>query len=312
MGDSYGEASQVQSQGKTGAGTFEEHRPLLFGIAYRLTGSVMDAEDLVQETYVRWSRASQAEVDSPREFLATVATRLAINHLRSARVRREQYVGPWLPEPLLRAEAPVPGDPAELAESLQTAFLVLLESLSPVERAAFLLRDVFAYEYAEIARVLGKTDANSRKIVERARARISEGRSRFDPAPGQLAAVMENFVRACTSGDPSALLAVLAEDVTFVSDGGGRVPAALRPVVGASNVARLLLGLLAKAPPGVEMRIQHVNGQVGAVAYLEDRPFNVLTLAVAAGRVRAVYVVTNPDKLPRHPGPVAADADLPH
>jgi RNA polymerase sigma-70 factor (ECF subfamily) len=308
MEHSDGSASQVQSEGETGAGTFEEHRPLLLGNAYRLTGSVMDAEDLVQETYVRWSRASRTDVHSPREYLATVATRLAINHLRSARVRREQYVGPWLPEPLLRAETPAPGDPVELAESLQTAFLVLLESLSPVERAAFLLREVFAYEYAEVARVLGKTDTNARKIVERARARISEGRSRFDPAPGQLVAVMESFVRACTSGDPSALLAVLAEDVTFVSDGGGRVPAALRPVVGASNVARLLLGLLAKTPPGVVTRIQQVNGQVGAVAYLEGCPFHVLTLAVAAGQVRTIYVVTNPDKLPRRAGPVAADA----
>ena len=275
---------------------FEDHRRALFGVAYRMTGSAADAEDLVQEAYLRWSRAPHAEVRSAEDYLTTIVTRLAVDHLRSARVRREEYVGPWLPEPLAddATDARV-----ELAESLQTAFLVVLETLSPVERAAFLLREVFGHDYAYLAAVLDRSEESCRQLVHRARARVAGGRPRFQASPGELGEVTRRFVEACTGGDMDALLAVLAPDVTFLGDGGGVAQNARNPVAGAQNVARLLLGLRSKLPQTLEVRVETVNAQPAIVFWDGGAPHAVTTLAVAGGRVVAVYVVNNPAKLAR-------------
>jgi RNA polymerase sigma-70 factor (ECF subfamily) len=278
---------------------FEEHRGSLFGVAYRMTGSAADAEDLVQEAYLRWSRAPHAEVRSAEDYLTTVVTRLAVDHLRSARVRREEYVGPWLPEPLAGAAAEAADARVELAESLQTAFLVVLETLSPVERAAFLLREVFGHDYAYLAAVLDRGEESCRQLVHRARARVAEGRARFQASPRELGEVTRRFVEACAGGDVDALLAVLAPEVTFLGDGGGVVPNARNPVLGAMNVARLLIALRDKMDPALEVRIEPVNAQPAIVFWDGGAPYAVTTLAVAEGRVVSVYVVNNPEKLTR-------------
>ena len=276
---------------------FDEHRPLLFSIAYRMLGSVMDAEDLVQETFVRWLQADDAEaVRSPKAYLSTIITRLCVDYLRSARVRREQYVGPWLPEPLL-VETSGPAEKVELAESLSLAFLVLLEQLTPLERAVFLLREVFDYEYAEIARIVDKSEAYCRQLVRRAREHLAERRPRFTPPPDRGAALAEQFIRTCARGEVDRLVEMLSDDVVAWSDGGGKVTAARRPVRGPDLVARFLVGLVQKAPPGLELRPAPINGQPGFLAYLGDHLHGVLALDLDGDRVRAVHIVVNPDKL---------------
>ena len=292
-----------QSQPARQVEEFNRHRPLLFAIAYRMLGSVMDAEDMVQETFLRWQRASADEVRSPRSFLTTVVTRLCLDHLRSARVQREQYVGPWLPEPLLTEHAPDVAETAALGESLSLAFLTLLESLNPVERAVFLLHDVFGYEFEEIAPIVGKSAANCRQLARRARAHVAARRPRFDPSPEQQERLTRQFVRACAEGDLPALVATLADDITLWSDGGGKVAAARRPVHGAVNVGRFLLGVIAKAPGTVVPRVTRINGQPGIVVYLESQPISVLALDVVDGRIGAIRIVVNPDKLRAVPGP---------
>lgn len=277
--------------------TFTEYRPLLFSIAYRMLGSATDAEDIVQDTFLRWQRATAEEVAAPKAYLSAVATRLCIDHLRSAAVRRTAYVGPNLPEPLLTADRPGLADTVELAESLSLAFLVLLETLSPVERAAFLLRDTFGYEYAEIARIVGKGEANCRQMVRRARLHLAERRPRFPVRPEQRERLTREFLRTCTSGDLDGLVALLAEDITLWSDGGGKVLAARKPVRGADKVARFLLGLVAKAPGVLTVRQTEVNGQPGFITALDGQLANVLTLDIAGDRIRGIHIVVNPDKL---------------
>ena len=273
------------------AGIFDRHRPLLFSIAYRMLGSVMDAEDVVQEAYLRWQRASQAEVRSPRAYLSAVVTRLCIDQLRSARARREKYVGPWLPEPL-------PTEPAAIDESLSMAFLVLLESLNPTERAVFLLREVFDYEYAEISELVGKSEANCRQIARRARDSVAARRPRFESSPEQEERLMEGFLEASLKGDMQGLVSLLAEDVTLWSDGGGKTRAALNPIHGADRVSRFLFGILRQAPPGLVVTRARVNGRPGLIGYFRDgRPQSVTTLDVAEGRIRAIRLVVNPEKL---------------
>src|SRR4051794_12486942 len=211
---------------------FTNYRPLLFSIAYRMLGVVADAEDMVQETYLRWRRAIEGEgeaVGSPKSWLTTVITRLCIDQLRSARARREEYVGPWLPEPLLTDRAPDPAEGAALADSLSLAFLVVLERLNPVERAIFLLHDIFGYDFAEIAPIVGKTAANCRQLARRAREHITKQRPRFAPAPAERERLTRQFIAACTSGDLPGLVATLTADITLQSDGGGKAVAARRP-----------------------------------------------------------------------------------
>jgi RNA polymerase sigma-70 factor (ECF subfamily) len=278
------------------AQTFERHRPLLFSIAYRMLGSAMDAEDVVQEAYLRW-HATEEEVRSPRAYLSTIATRLSIDRLRSAKAKREQYVGPWLPEPIATGDSSDVAEAPVLEESLSMAFLVLLESLTPVERAVFLLREVFDYDYAEISRIVGKTETNCRQIAHRTRQAVAARRPRFESSREQRETMTRLFVEACAGGDMSGLLSLLSEDVIFYSDGGGKVVTARNPVYGPDRVARLMLGLARKRLPGSEIRLTQINGQPGIVGYSGDRPDSVFSLEVSGGRIRALRHVRNPDKL---------------
>ena len=281
--------------------SFTQQQPLLFSIAYRMLGSVMDAEDVVQDAYLRWDKAPREEIRSPKSYLATIVTRLCIDELRSARTQREEYIGPWLPEPLISEETPDVDDSLALAESLSMAFLVLLESLPPVERAAFLLREVFEYDYPELARILDKSEANCRQLVRRARGHVNARKPRFEASEQQARQMTERFLRASLNGDMDDLLQLLADDVTAWSDGGGKVAAALRPILGKKNVARLLVGLAGNAPPDFESRLTPVNGQPGIVIYVGGRPQSVATLDVADGKIQAIRIVVNPDKLSRVP-----------
>jgi RNA polymerase sigma-70 factor (ECF subfamily) len=291
---------------------YAEFRPLMFSIAYRMTGSASDAEDIVQEAFLRLTRVLRdgASIDSPKAYLATVTTRLAISHLRSARVRRESYVGAWLPEPLLADPDSDPAERAEMSDSLSMAFLVLLESLTPTERAVFLLHEVFGYDYKEIAGITGKSETNCRQILVRARHHVDDGKPRFDASREQRDQVARRFFEAAGGGDLSGLLELLAPDVVMVGDGGGKAWATAQPVSGAERVARLLFGLYRRAPKmGVRVEPAYVNGQPGAVTYdPQDRIVNVFALDIADGRVQTIRSILNPDKL-HHLGPVS-DAAL--
>jgi RNA polymerase sigma-70 factor (ECF subfamily) len=282
---------------------YAELRPLLYSIAYRMLGSAAEAEDVVQESFLRLQRASDtADVRAPKAYLTTVATRVSIDRLRSARARREQYVGTWLPEPLVVDDALEAVTEAHTADSLSLAFLVLLESLTPVERAVFLLREVFEYDYPDIARIVGKREDNVRQIAARARRHVDARRPRFEASPEERDRLAERFFAAAATRDPDALAELLAPDVAFYGDGGGKVRGAIRrPVFGRDRVTRLLLGF---AQIGDElrlgMRLARVNGQPGAVFLQPDgSPYSVLSLDIADGAVAAIRSIVNPDKL-RH------------
>jgi len=281
------------------AAVFTETRPLLFSIAYRMLGSVADAEDIVQDAYLRWQRTPDLEVREPRAYLTTVVTRLAINELKSARVQRETYVGPWLPEPLVTEHAPDSSASVELAESLSMAFLVMLERLSPIERAVLLLHDVFDFDYAEIARIVDKSEANCRQLLSRAKKHVVADEARFDADREQAARLTQRFTDAAGAGDMEGMLAVLAEDITLWADGGGKVPgAALRPIHGADAVARFVIGRTTQfATAERTTRPAQINGQPGFVVYASGRPLTALIFHVRDGRIRAIYAVGNPDKL---------------
>ncbi len=281
---------------ETRAEVFASARPMLFSIAYRMLGSVMDAEDLVQDAYLRWQEAPETDVRSPRAYLTTIITRLAINQLRAARTKRETYVGPWLPEPLVTEDTP---DTVELAESLSMAFLLLLERLSPIERAAFLLHEVFEFEYAEIARIVDKTEANCRQLVARARKRVGAPRARFEADPVQARRLTQRFTEASVAGDLDGLLGLLAEDITLWADGGGKAEgAALKPVRGATPVARFVLGIMRRVvPAGTTLRRVEINGQPGFIAYVSGRALSALIFDIRDGRIHTIYAIGNPDKL---------------
>lgn len=276
---------------------FEQARPLLFGLAYQMLGSVMVAEDLVQETFLRWQGVAGDAVSHPKAYLVTVLTHLCLDHLKASSTQREEYVGPWLPEPLVQERAPDASDALALADSLSTAFLLLLQQLAPVERAIFLLHDVFDYGFVEIAPVVGKSEANCRQIARRARQQLAARRPRFQPTPEQQTLLVQQFVQTCANGDMAALVSLLAEDAVLLSDGGGKAAAALKPILGADKVARFILSVLAKAPPDVSLRFAEVNGQVGLILYTGERPYTVLTVDIVEGRIQTIYIVVNPDKL---------------
>ena len=295
------------------AADYEEFRPLMFSIAYRMTGSVGDAEDIVQEAFLRLTRALREGVNiaTPKAYLATVTTRLAISHLRSARVRREAYVGAWLPEPLVADElapaaAPDPAERAEMSDSLSMAFLVLLESLSPTERAVFLLHEVFGYDYKAISEITGKSEPNCRQIFARARQHVDQGKPRFEASRERRDEVARRFFEAAGGGDLNGLLELLAPDVVTIGDGGGKARARREPTYGAERVARFMLGLFRRArKEGVYTEPALVNGQPGMVVYdPEGRVAAVFTLDIADGRIQAIRSVVNPDKL-QHLGPVS-------
>jgi RNA polymerase sigma-70 factor (ECF subfamily) len=284
---------------------YEELRPLLFSIAYRMLGTAGDAEDIVQEALLRRERAERAgtEIESPRAYLTTVTTRLAIDHLRSARVKRESYVGSWLPEPLLSSDEPEPAEVAEMSDSLSLSFLVLLETLSPTERAVFLLREVFDYGYDEIGEIVEKTEANCRQINARARRRVDEGKPRFEADRAQREQLAGEFVEAFQNGEVDRMLGLLAPDVVFHGDGGGVSRSVPRPIYGQARVGRLLKAFSAEAAQiGVRMEPTTVNGQPGALGLdANGQLINVISFDIAGGRVRAIRSIVNPDKL-RHLG----------
>ena len=278
----------------------EELRPYLFGIAYRMLGSVADAEDVVQETFLRYQEA-EAEVGSPKAYLATITTRLAIDQLRSARSRREVYPGEWLPEPLVGDDT---AGHAETADSLSLAFLHLLERLSPVERAVFLLREVFDYPYDEVAGIVGKSPENCRQILSRAHRHIEEGRRRFEVSRKEREEVAGRFLSAWEEGDTESLVELLAPDATVYGDGGGKGPSIPAPLVGAERVAKALIGWGRRAREfGLTHRAARVNGDPGVVFYDADGDARwVAGLEIAEGVVIAVRSILNPDKLGHVPG----------
>jgi RNA polymerase sigma-70 factor, ECF subfamily len=277
----------------------EELRSYLFAIAYRMLGSVADAEDVVQDAFLRYHEAD-VEAESPKAYLATVTTRLAIDRLRSARARREVYPGQWLPEPIVGDESV---RHAETADSLSLAFLHLLEQLSPVERAVFLLREVFEYPYDEVARIVGKSPDNCRQILARARRHVEEGRRRFDVSREERDEVARRFLAAWEEGDTDALVELLSADATVYGDGGGKAPSMPTPLVGAERVARALIGWGRQARDrGFTYRAARVNGEPGVIFYEADgRAVWVAELEIADGVVVAVRSVLNPDKLAHVP-----------
>jgi RNA polymerase sigma-70 factor (ECF subfamily) len=293
----------------TDASLLDELRPSVFAVAYRMLGSVAAAEDIVQEALLRLYQALAPgeEIASPRAYAMTVATRLAIDELRSARARREVYVGEWLPEPLLTDAGEGPEQRAEVADSLSLALLVVLERLTPEQRAAFLLHDVFDYGYPELAEILGVREDNARQLASRARRLVGERRPRFEPSAAQRQALASRFFAAVESGDLAGLEALLAADVELHGDGGGKVPALARPVRGRKRVARTLLAWARAASriEGARIERVEVNGQPGARSLdSRGRLINVFALDVADGQVRALRSIVNPDKL-GHLGPVA-------
>jgi RNA polymerase sigma-70 factor (TIGR02957 family) len=287
---------------------FDELRPSAFAIAYRMLGSVSEAEDVVQEGFLRLHRAREGgtRIESPRAYLSTVVSRLSLDQLRSARVRRETYVGEWLPEPLLASADEDPAHKAEMADSLSLAFLVLLESLSPEQRAAFLLREVFDEPYDRIAEVVGTSEQNARQLVARARRHVEERRPRFEASREQREQLASRFFAAAEEGDLEALEELLAHDVVLHGDGGGKAPALKRALHGRARVARALsTGLRALSRFGITSRREEVNGQPGALFFdREGGLVAVMILDVADGQIQGVSSIVNPDKL-RHLGPVA-------
>jgi RNA polymerase sigma-70 factor (TIGR02957 family) len=288
----------------------DELRPVAFAIAYRMLGSVSEAEDVVQEALLRVNQALEAgeRIASPRAFVATVTTRLAINELRSARARRERYVGEWLPEPIITDGHDDPARHAEMADSLSLAMLVLLESLSPEQRAVLLLHDVFDYGYPEIAAIVGKSEAGVRQLATRARRHVEQRRPRFQTTREQRDELARRFFAAAEQGDLAGLEALLAHDVELTADGGGKVPALARSLRGRKRVARTLINYWARrvAPvPGVSLRPVEVNGGPGTL-YLDARQrlIAVVALEIAGGQIRSISSIVNPDKL-THLGPVA-------
>jgi len=292
------------------AEAYEDLRPLLFSIAYRMLGSVAEAEDIVQEAFLRYQRAlaeQTGEVESPRAYLSAVTTRLAIDHLRSARVRREQYVGEWLPEPVATEETRLDGARyVEEADSLSMAFLLVLERLSPVERAVFLLHDVFDYGYDEISRIVGKSEDNCRQLATRARRHVQEEKPRFEASRRQREELAARFFDALDEGDVDSLIELLAADAAVYSDGGGKAPTLPRPLFGRDRVAKLLFGLIRiRRELGLTVRRTEINGQPGAMFFDGSGLLvGTWTLDIADGLVQTIRSVANPEKL-RHLGPPA-------
>ncbi|GGX72726.1 RNA polymerase sigma24 factor [Streptomyces anandii JCM 4720] len=279
---------------------FEEHRPVLMGVAYRMLGRVADAEDVVQDAWLRWSRADHDAVREPRAYLVRVTTRLAIDRLRQIKSRGEAYVGPWLPEPLVTDVAGTVADTAEqavLADSVSLAVLVVLESLSPLERAVFVLREAFGYPYAEIAAMLERGEPAVRQLAGRARRHVEERRPRYEVDPAQRRDLTERFLAAAADGDLEGLMALLAPDVRLVGDSGGKAKAPLRILSTADKVGRFLVGAARKGIADPSFRILELNGGPALLILSGGRPDSVFQLDVADGRVQAVYIIRNPDKL---------------
>ncbi len=282
------------------AEAFQYYRDLLFAVAYRMLGTVTDAEDTVQDAWLRWSSAPRDNVAEPKAYLVRIVTNIALDRLRSAKARREAYVGPWLPEPLLTA--PDVADRAELAESVSMAMLVVLESLTPEERAVFVLREVFGFRHAEIAESIGRSEASVRQLAHRAREHVLARRPRYEVDSGQQREVTQRFLAAAMGGDLDDLMAVLAPDVVLVSDGGGKAQAALHPIMGAAKVARFLRGISGRPymgidPSDIAAETMPINGGTGMLFTAQGRILAAVTVAAADNQITAIQVVANPDKL---------------
>ena len=283
--------------------TFESYRPYLFAIAYRMLGSAMDAEDMVQETYLRFQAIEPSTIHSFKAYLTTILVRLCMDQLQLARRKREQYMGPWLPEPVLTEEVMETADPEERVEkkeSISLAFLILLEQLQPFERAVFLLREVFEYEFVEIAGMLGKSEAACRRSFSRAKQHLQAHRPRFQPAPDEHQQLLNSFLQAVTIGETNALTNILAEQVTFWADGGGKVKGApTRPLSGRIAVVRFFLGTKRLWPEDASVELGEVNGQAALIIRADKKAFSVLALDVEHGQIQTIWVIANPDKLTR-------------
>jgi RNA polymerase sigma-70 factor, ECF subfamily len=280
---------------------FEQERGRLFGIAYRMLGSVSEAEDVLQDAWLRWQGVEHGTVENPTAYLVRLVTRLSIDTLGAARNRLTDYVGPWLPEPIV-APRRGDGDPAalqELADDLSTAFLLLLERLTPVERAVFLLRESFDFSYREIAEIVGKTEENCRQIDRRARKHLDPGRRPAPADPEEHGRLLGGFLRAVRDGDLDGIVALLAQDATLYADGGGKTRAAQKPIHGPEGIARFILGIRRNAPPDWEIRPATVNGGAGLVNLVGGQPISVISMDTEPGRIRGIYIVVNPDKLGR-------------
>ncbi len=294
------------------AEVFEAHRDLMFAVAYRMLGSIADAEDAVQDAWLRWSAEPRSDVTSPRAYLSKIIANTALNRLRAARARREAYIGPWLPEPLFTAAGSDAENRAELAESVSVAMLVVLESLTPDERAVFVLREVFGFSYAEIGAALGRSVPAVRQLAHRAREHVEARRPRFEVDWDQQREVTDRFLAAAAGGDIDGLMSVLAPDVTLLGDGGGKARAPMRPIVGAAKVARFLTAVSARPYMGVEIADMtvaraEINGTPGILITAGGQPVTALTLVVAGGRITAIQLLANPDKL----APLGAGRTLP-
>ncbi len=276
---------------------FEQHRARLCGVAYRMLGSRSDAEDVVQDAYLRWHRTSIADIRSVEAWLVTVVTRLSIDRLRQAKAERESYLGPWLPEPLVNNEAPAADAESELASSLSVAFLVVLERLAPEERAAFLLHEVFESGYDEIASILGKSQAACRQLVSRAGKRVHENRPRVQVSEAARTTLLDRFVQAICLQDKGGLMDVLAADASWISDGGGKARAARKPVLGREAVARFVLGVIGRH--AAELRFEHanVNGETGLALYFGEHLISIMSVRTDGARILEVFATLNPEKL---------------
>lgn len=275
---------------------FEAQRPRLFGVAYRMLGARADAEDVLQDAWLRWHDADRPAIESPEAWLVTVVTRLCLDRLRAAKQDRERYVGPWLPEPIQTDALPSPELRLELQNEVSVAFLALLERLGPEKRAAFLLREVFDYDYPEIAQMLGKAEPALRQMVHRAREEVRAGRPKFTVAEESRERLLEKFMAAAATGDRNAVMALLSEDVEYISDGGGKVYAALKVLHGPDRVGRLYYSI-ARSWPGIEYRLIRINGELGAVNLFEGKLHSVLSFRIDGDRITGIYVMRNPDKL---------------
>jgi RNA polymerase sigma-70 factor (ECF subfamily) len=283
--------------------SFETYRSYLFGIAYRMLGSAMDAEDMVQETYLRYQATPPETIHALKAYLATILTRLCLDQLHLARRQREVYVGPWLPEPLLTTSMPETSDPAERVdkeESISLAFLLLLEQLQPLERAVFLLREVFEYEYAEIATMLGKSEVACRRSFSRARKHLADHRPRFSASPETHRQLLASYFQAVETGEMTTLKELLADEVTLWADAGGKIKqAALRPILGREAVVRFSLGTKRFLPEGAQAQLAEVNAQPALIVRARGQAVFVLTIEVEAGKIHTIRIIANPDKLAR-------------
>jgi RNA polymerase sigma-70 factor (ECF subfamily) len=277
---------------------FEKYRKLLFSIAYRMLGSVMEAEDMVQETYYKWEKVSGKDLNSPKSFLTTIITNLCIDQLRSAKKKKETYVGTWLPEPIIsdKNEDNVE-DIVEISDSLSTAFLILLESLTPIERAVYLLHDIFGYEFNDISKFLNKKEDNCRQIAKRARGRIKGKERRFNASNKEIEKIFNSFVEASAKGNIETLMSLLEDDIVLYSDSGGKIRAARKPIFGKMNVARFIVGIHTKFGTDRKYVKCFINGLPGLKVYMDNKLFGTLSFHYDGNKIKNIFVILNPEKL---------------